>query len=157
MLSDDVVHLRIDPANNQLRLWGKPWFLRLVPEVVDLFPELRGLKPQLRSDHEWYLEIDIEKQFPGSVVVSCESEALVFLERHQDAASLLQPLDVDSALERLLKDIHVSEAPVIERHRQTLARLLQTKAYVLSYSGDPVKAVEVIRSILHGSNPPRLK
>ncbi len=77
---------------------------------MDLFPELRGLQPQLRSDHEWYLEIDVEKQFPGSAVVSCEPEALVFLERHRDAASLLQPLDVDSALERLLKDIHVSEA-----------------------------------------------
>jgi hypothetical protein len=157
VLSDDVVHLRMDPANNQLRLWGRPWFLRLAPQTVDLFPELRGLKPQLRSDHEWYLEVDVEKQFPGSVVVSCEPEALVFLERHHDAASLLQPLDVDSALERLLKDIHVSEAPVIERHRQTLARLLQTQAYVLSYSGDPVKAVEVIRSILHSSNPRRLK
>ena len=157
VLSDDVVHLRIDPANNQLRLWGRPWCLRLSPEAADLFPELRGLKPQLRSDHEWYLEIDVEKQFPGGAVVSCEPEALVFLERHHDAASLLQPLDVDSALERLLKDIHVSEAPVIERHRQTLARLLQTKAYVLSYSGDPVNAVDVIRSILHSPNPQRLK
>jgi hypothetical protein len=149
VLSDDVVHLRIDPANNQLRLWGRPWFLRLAPEAADLFPGLRGLKPQLRSDHEWYLEIDVENQFPGSAVVSCEPEALVFLERHPDAASQLQPLDVDSALERLLKDIHVSETTVIERHRQTLARLLQTKAYTLSYSGDPLKAVEVIRSILN--------
>ena len=153
VLSDDVVHVRIDPASNQLRLWGKPWFLRLAPAVVDLFPELSGLQPQLRSDHEWYLEIDVENQFPGRAVVSCEPEALVFLERHRDAASQLQPLDVNSALERLLKDIHVSETPVIERHRQTLARLLQTKTYTLSYSGDPTKAVEVIRSILDNSGP----
>ena len=154
VLSDDVVHLQIDPANDLLRLWGKPWFLRLVPEAVELFPELAGLQPQLRSDHEWYLEIDVENQFPGRAVVSCEPQALVFLERHQDAENQqLQPLDVDSALERLLKDIFVSETAVIERHRQTLKRLLQIKAYTLSYSGDPLKAVEVIRSILHHSDP----
>ena len=152
VLSDDVVHLRIDPASNQLRLWGRPWFLRLAPEAVDLFPELAGLQPQLRSDHEWYLEVDVENQFPGTAVVSCEPEALVFLERHRDAASRLQPLNVDSAMERLLKDIHLSETSVIERHRATLARLLQTKAYTLSYSGDPMKAVEVIRSILFSSH-----
>lgn len=150
VLSDDVVHLRLDPANNQLRLWGRPWFLRLVPKAVELFPELEGLPPQLRSDHEWYLEIDVENQFPGSTVVSCEPEALVFLDRHRDVVTQLQPLSVDSALERFMKDIYVSETSVIERHRQTLARLLQTQAYTLNYSGDPMKAVEVIRSILGG-------
>jgi hypothetical protein len=150
VLSDDVVHLRLDPANNQLRLWGRPWFLRLAPKAVELFPELEGLPPQLRSDHEWYLEIDVENQFPGSTVVSCEPEALVFLDRHRDVVTQLQPLSVDSALERFMKDIYVSETSVIERHRQTLARLLQTQAYTLNYSGDPMKAVEVIRSILGG-------
>jgi len=149
VLSDDVVHVRTDPADNQLRLWGRPWFLRLVPEAMELFPELKGLQPQLRSDHEWYLEIDVESQFPGSTVVSCEPEALVFLDRHRDATTRLEPLSVDSALERLMKDIYVSETSVIERHRQTLKRLLQTKAYTLSYSGDPMKAVEVVRTILN--------
>jgi hypothetical protein len=95
----------------------------------------------------------LRSRFPGRAVISCRPEALVFLERHRDAASQLRPLDVDSALGRLLKDIHVSETPVIERHRQTLERLLQTKIYTLSYSGDPTKAVEVIRSILHNSDP----
>ena len=150
VLTDDVVHLRLDPANNQLRLWGRPWFLRLMPKAVELFPELEGLPPQLRSDHEWYLEIDVENQFPGSTVVSCKPEALVFLNRHRDVVTQLQPLSVDSALERFMKDIYVSETSVIERHRQTLARLLQTQAYTLNYSGDPMKAVEVIRSILGG-------
>ena len=149
VLSDDVVHLRIDPANHELRLWGRPWFLRLLPKAVEHFPELAGLQPQLRSDHEYYLEIDVENQFPGSTVVTCEPEGLVFLDRHRDAATRLQPLSAESALERLMKDIYVSETSIIERHRQTLEKLLQTKAYTLSYSGEPLKAVEVIRSILN--------
>jgi hypothetical protein len=153
VLSDDVVHLRINSSNNQLQLWGRPWFLRLAPEAADLFPDLAGLQPQLRSDHEWYLEIDVENQFPGCTVVSCEPEALVFLETQREAGTRLEQLNVDSALPRLLKDIHVSEPSVLERHRQTLERLLQTKAYTLSYSGNPSKAVEVIRSILHSSVP----
>jgi hypothetical protein len=152
VLSDDVVHIRIDPADNRLVLWGRPWFLRLVPKAVELFPELRGLKPQLRSDHEWYLEVDVENQFPGNTAVSCEPEALVFLDRHRDVATQLQPLSVDSALERLMKDVYVSEASIIERHQQTLARLLQTRAYTLSYSGDPINAVKAIRSILKATD-----
>jgi hypothetical protein len=47
-----------------------------------------------------------------------------------------------------MKDIYVSEASIIERHEQTLARLLQTRAYTLTYSGDPINAVKAIRSIL---------
>jgi hypothetical protein len=149
VLSDDVVHLRIDPANHELRLWGKPWFLRLLPESVELFPELDGLQPQLRSDHEWYLEIDVENQFPGSAVVTCEPGALVFLDRQENAVTQLRPLSVDSALERLMKDIYASETSVTARHQQTLEILLQTRAYTLSYSGSPIKAVDVIRSILN--------
>ena len=77
----------------------------------------------------------------------------MFLDRHRDAATQLLPLSVDAALQRLMKDIYVSEPSVIERHQQTLARLLQTNSYTLTYSGDPTKAVEVIRSILPSSHP----
>jgi hypothetical protein len=153
VLSDDVVHLRIDSESSRLRLWGRPWFLRLVPEAGRFFQELHGLQPQLRSDHEWYLEIDVERRFPGSAVVSCEPQALVFLERHQDNKTRLQPLDVDSALKRLMKDIYADETSVIERHRQALVRLLRTPAYILNYSGEPAKAVEVIQSVLNSSHP----
>lgn len=149
-LSDDVVHLRIDPASDELRMWGRPWVLRLAPEAVQLFSELKGLQPKLRSDHEWYLEVDIENQFPGSTVVSCEPEALVFLSRDRNSSNRLELLSADLALEQLMKDIFVSEASVIGRHRQTLVRLLQARAYTLSYSGDPEKAVETVRSILNG-------
>jgi hypothetical protein len=148
VLSDDVVHLRIDPTSSQLRLWGRPWFLRLVPEAGELFPELRELPPRLRSDHEWYLEVDLESRFPGSAVVSCKPEALIFLDRNNEATTRLQPLSVEPAMERLMRDIYISEPSVMKRHEQTLARLLQTKAYTLNYSGDPMNAVDMIRSIL---------
>lgn len=61
MPCDDVVHLRTDPRTGRLQVWGSPWFLRLLPEAVNLFPELGGLQPRLRSDHEWYLEIETER------------------------------------------------------------------------------------------------
>jgi hypothetical protein len=97
------------------------------------------------------LEIDVERRFPGRAVVSCEPQALLFLERHDNNETRLEPLDVDSALKRLLKDIYADEPSVIERHRRTLGQLLQTKAYTLNYSGEPAKAVEVIQSILNRS------
>ncbi len=148
VLSDDVVHLRVDRGNSQLELWGKPWHLRLLPNAVDFFPELAGRQPQLRSDHEWYLEIDAGSEFSGSTVTSCQPAALVFLERDCGKEATLQPLSAELALERLLRDIYLTEDPVLERHRQTLERLLKTEAYTLSYSGHPMKTAEIIRSLL---------
>ena len=150
ILCDDVVHLRINPANNELCLWGKPWFLRLQTEAAELFPELNGLQPRLRSDHEWYLEIDVESRFPGGTAVSCQPEALVFLDRRPDQPTRLHPLDATTVLERLKRDIFLSETEILERHQYTLQRLLKTMAYTLNYSGDPTKAVEVVRSIFGG-------
>lgn len=148
IVSDDVVHVEAS-EEGQLTVWGNPWQLRLVPDGSQMFPELAGRVPQLRSDHEWYLEVRVEEEFPGQASTSCEPKALVFLDRRASKEPLrLVPLDRTVARERLKADIVLDEESVVARHYAVLDRLTLTGAWTLSYSGHPSEAVQSLCSLL---------
>jgi hypothetical protein len=144
VLSDDTVHVRSSPESQALVVWGRPWHLRLLPNAIELFPELHGRKAHLRSDYESYLEIDTEKEFPGQAVSSCTPAALVFLERDPMSKVYLEPLEPEAALARLKRDIYLSEEKVRHRHYDVLAKLVETRAFLLRYGGHPSNAVETL-------------
>ena len=148
ILTDDVAHLRVDPASKRLLLWGNPWCLRLLPNAVQLFPELADEKVTLRREHDWYLEIDTSRRFPGSPLASCQPVGLVFLEREDGAVPRLSPMRPEKALERLCQDIVLDEEVVIARHYSVLEQLVGIGTYILKYSGGPSTAVEAIKSLL---------
>jgi hypothetical protein len=150
VVSDDVVHLDFEASSTQLKLWGNPWQLRLVPEASKLFPELAGRIPRLRSDHEWLLEIKVSEEFPGQAKTSCEPKALIFLERPVSEEIQLAALDAQKALEQLRRDIVLDAQSVVRRHYTVLEQLTRVGAYTLSYSGPPSVAVESLRSLLRG-------
>jgi hypothetical protein len=148
IVSDDVVHLQMNPANNQVTLWGNPWTLRLLPDAVELFPELTGAEVKHRSDNERYLEVDVPLRLSGKALASCRPKVLVFLERGRGARTQLRPLAKETVLNRLYQDLILDEASVIERHRKVLQQLATLEAYELTYSGAPSVAVELIRGLL---------
>jgi hypothetical protein len=148
IVSDDVVHLQMNPVNNQVTLWGNPWTLRLLPDAVEIFPELTGAEVKHRSDNERYLQVDVPVQLPGKALVSCLPKVLVFLERDHGAAPQLRPLEREAVLNRLYQDVILDEASVIERHRKVLQQLTKLGAYELTYSGAPSVAVELIKGML---------
>jgi hypothetical protein len=144
IVSDDVVHARLNPESDALIVWGRPWHLRLLPNAGELFPELEGRPAHLRSDYEWYLEIDIAAEFPGQTITSCSPAALVFLERNQRNQIQMEPISSQDAYERLKLDIFLTEPSVCRRHYRLLRRLVRTPAYLLSYGTHPSQAVDVI-------------
>jgi hypothetical protein len=148
LVSDDVVHLQTDPASDRLLGWGRPWQVRLLPDAVKIFPELVDEVPRLRSDHQWYLEVDLRKRLPSSPLVSCHPSVLLFLSRNTTAGSGLEPIDCQQVLHFLKQDIFLTEEPVLERHYSILRRLVQLKPLRLSYSGPPSHAVEIIQKSL---------
>ena len=147
IVSDDVVHLRLDPVRHELKLWGNPWTLRLLPDAVQIFPELNGTDVKRRGGQEKCLEIDVSRQFPGSASISCRPAALVFLQRH-DAGHRLRPIEKEVALQRLFRDVVLDEDAVMVRHQTVLQELVTTGTYELSYAGSPFDAAESIKSLL---------
>lgn len=155
IVTDDVVHLCLDFVSTTPLLWGHPWHIRLLPDSTELFPELKGLPAYLRSDYEWYLEVDVGTKFPGSSLTSCVPAALVFLDRTSSPTLALQKMKPSDVLERLKRDIFFTEGSVRRRHYRYLRTLAQTNAYVLSYGRHPSTVVETIAGLceaLPGSN-----
>jgi hypothetical protein len=148
VVSDDVVHLCTNPVTNEIALWGNPWYLRLLPEAVELFPELIGEKLNSRSDRQGCLEIDVLRHFPDAALASCRPVALVFLERGQEPMPRLYPVTAEIALGRLQQDIVLDEDSVVERHYSLLKRLVEVGTYALQYSGRPSQAVSLIEGLL---------
>ena len=151
ILTDDVAHVRIDPASKQLLVWGNPWCLRLLPDAVQLFPELSDEKVTLRGNHDGYLEVDTLSRFQGSPMASCQPVGLVFLERTEGAVTRLSPMRREIALDRVRRDIVLDEDVVMERHYSVLEQLVRTGTYTLTYSGGLSTAVQAIRSVLQNS------
>jgi len=152
IISDDVVHLQIDPACRKLTLWGNPWTLRLLPDAVQIFPELVGTEVKQRSDHEWHLEVDVSLRFPGQASVSCLPAALIFLKCHDGGKNQIRLLEKELALRRLGQDVVFDEEPVIARHQEVLRELVMAGVYELSYTGSPAVAVELIEGLLQRDN-----
>ena len=148
IVSDDVIHLRMDPANGQVALWGNPWTLRLLPEAVEIFPELAGIEIKRKSHQERCLEVDVQRWFPGSALVSCQPAALFFVERDHGTENRIRPLGEEQTMRRLSQDIVLDEARVIARHQKVLQKLANIGAYELRYSGSPSVAVELIGDVL---------
>jgi len=148
IVSDDVVHLELDPVNQRVTLWGNPWTLRLLPDVIQMFPELTGTEVKRRGGHEACLEVDVPHLFPGSALISCQPTALIFVERDHSAEQKMDPIENELALKRLGQDIILDDAWVIARHQKALRKLAAIGAYELRYSGAPTVAVELIRNLL---------
>jgi hypothetical protein len=123
IVSDDVVHLQMNPVNNQVILWGNPWTLRLTPDAVEMFPELTGAEVIHRSDNERCLQVDVPLSLSGKALVSCLPKVLVFLERDHGAAAQLRPLEREAVLNRLYQDVVLDEASVERQVLQQLATL----------------------------------
>jgi len=152
IVSDDVVHLQMDPACRKLTLWGNPWTLRLLPDAVQIFPELVGTEVKQRGDREEYLEVDVSLHFPGRASVSCLPAALIFLKRDDGVKNQIRPMEKELALRCLGQDVVLDEEPVIARHQKVLQELVAAGAYELSYAGSPAVAVELIKGLLQRQN-----
>lgn len=148
ILSDDTVHVTVSPGSGAMKVWGRPWHLRLLPNAADLFPELSGRPVHLRSDYEWYMEIDIDSEFAGQAITSCTPAVLVFLERDTTSQVRLEPIEPGMALQRMARDIYLTSDPVRRRHLAVLARLAELQAFTLTYGTHPSTAAQTISRLI---------
>jgi hypothetical protein len=148
VLSDDVVHVRSCSESPAMKVWGRPWHLRLLPNAADLFPELSERPVHLRSDYELYMEIDIDSEFPGQAITSCTPAVLVFLERGTTSQVRLEPMESGLALQRMGRDIYLTSESVRQRHLAVLAKLAETRSFLLRYGTHPSTAVEAIAGLI---------
>ena len=78
-VSDDWTYL--SHADGQLVAWGLGTLLKLLPDAVQHFPELKTLEPGVALNGERSFEVDPEDVFGIRRSPRCEPRWLVFLER----------------------------------------------------------------------------
>lgn len=153
LLAEDVVFVRATGAagngrvpREQLRVHGLPWSLHLLPDALELFPELRGLPLLERATGEVKVCVTVERQFPGQAVAEAPLGPLVFVARGAGRPRI-ERLSRQRAFDLLRATAILDEAGVHERHGLWDA-FLATPAWLLATGDDPDDNARALDDVL---------
>jgi len=145
-LSDDRTWVSCRDGN--LQAWGLRTLLKLRPDAVALFPELRDLELSVLQDGRTALEVDVESQLGLPRALRCEPHWLVFLERHASSASTLTRMPAEEAAARLRQDLLPEPPRAAEVQEKTILRLVGRGCWLLRSGGTPQEASLVLAHLV---------
>ncbi len=133
-LAEDVVWL--DKHSNRWR--GMPWSFHLLPDAINLFPELSPYTPVLQTNGEAKLEVNLENIRAGSTITSAQPGSVVLVERRPGKKSRLEPVDT-AAAQAVWGEARTGLEMKLPHHAQYVESLLKQNTYRL-YFGDDIEA-----------------
>jgi len=154
VLSDDAVYIERRGGGREplpMRMWGKPWHMKLLPDAVRFFPELKSLQPRIQINNEFCLEIRLDDFLPGRASVCAMPVAVFFLERGGGNAVHLETLTADAAFSRMEGDLVLDSDEVMEQHRSVWRNLAALPAFRLIAAEDPHVTARFLKDRLQGS------
>ncbi len=137
-LSDDWTYLAL--AGGELSAWGLATPLKLLPESVRFFPELRDLTPGVALNGERSYEFDPEVVFGIRRSLRCQPRCLVFLDRHRKPGHTFIELPPEHAAQRLGSAqgrLPAELSGLRKIQRETIATLVGRECWMLRYGEDP--------------------
>ena len=140
-LSDDCTY--ISDSRGGLRCWGSTAPLKLLPDAVGYFPQLRGLVPSESLNGELAFEVHPVEVFGVVRKASCEPNWLVFMERTQAANAEFQTISSAKAARRLASDLEILPPCIAVQRDQQLElidRLVQRECWILRHGLEPDSA-----------------
>jgi hypothetical protein len=141
-LSDDCTY--ISRSGSDLRAWGLPTPVKLLPDAVRFFPELRGCRP-IAVNGELALEADPLEYGHACAARFCEPRWLLFLERNEGSTTAFEPINSSEAAARLAADLELLPACLAwqrEYQMKTIDTLVARQCWLFRYSGSPWLAVQ---------------
>lgn len=145
-LAEDLVWLAPDGS----ALWGMPWTFHLLPDAVDLFPELAGRALQVCHNGELKMAVDLESLWPGSTTACAAPAGVVLLRRGHGGPSRLEAVDPADAEVR--KEWSASAAGAEQRgedYDRRIGALLGTlPVHRLTVGGDLDGALDLLETLL---------
>lgn len=140
-LSDDWTYF--SQHDGQTLAWGLAAPVKLLPDAVEHFHELRNLEPAISLNGERAYEVDPEQVFGVQRSLCCKPRWLIFLERVGQAGHELvrmAPLEAAARLEFDLEDLPPELSHVRESQQQIIRALVKRECFLLRY-GEPPQAV----------------
>ena len=149
LLAEDVVYVSL---RNEMRLWGNPWRIHLLPDAPRLFPELSGLPARIQANGKRKLTVDLTALGADRMRCHAQSAVVCLVRRHAGRASALSPIDPAVAVAALSQDLE-SGFDLHARAGAVAAALAAGGAYRLDVGRDLEGAVELLREALISSEP----
>ena len=153
-VSDDWTYL--SHADGQLVAWGLGTLLKLLPDAVQHFPELKTLEPGVALNGERSFEVDPEDVFGIRRSPRCEPRWLVFLERQDKTGHTFVRMPPQEAAKRLgsaLERLPPESSRLRDIQRATLQSLVERECWILRYGENPGIIAQTLDRFCAGSRP----
>jgi serine kinase of HPr protein (carbohydrate metabolism regulator) len=148
-VSDDWTY--ISQSRDGIMAHGTSAPVKLLPNAVEHFKNLRRHSLQTSMNGELAYEVDIAEAFGARVQRACEPRCLMFLERTQRAGAAFRPMSstesrryLNSSVERLPLQLHEAAA-MRERTIESVALL---PSWHFRYGGTPQFAARQLREFV---------
>jgi len=158
LISDGWTYLKRNAAG-ELVARGISAPVKLLPDAVDHFPELRGYKCAKAFNGEIAIEFDAALALNATMLHESCPRRLVLLERSQSGPTELEPLSADAVLEFFLGSLELMPAPLegLAASREALiAQLSRIECWKMRHAGPPQETAEVIHRFYEGSHSSRV-
>ncbi len=153
-VSDDWTYL--SHADGQLVAWGLGTLLKLLPDAVQHFPELKTLEPGVALNGERSFEVDPEDVFGIRRSPRCEPRWLVFLERQDKTGHTFVRMPPQEAAKRLgsaLERLPPESSRLRDIQRATLQSLVERECWILRYGENPGIIAQTLDRFCADSRP----
>lgn len=124
--------------------------IKLLPDAVQFFPELRTLNPHVSLNGEIAYEIDPETLFGVNRALACEPMRIVFVERRREPGhrlSRIPPQEAAARLEYELEDLPGELADVGARQSAIVWQLASRKCWLFEHGENPDRAAEILERL----------
>lgn len=144
-LSDDWTYL--SGVDSQVLAWGFVTPVKLLPDAVKYFHELRSLEMSVSLNGECAYEVDPERVFGVRRSLRCKPRWLVFLERHPKTGHTfvrMPPPEAAARLESGLALLPPELSQLLEIQRATIRSLVERPCWLLRYGENPHEIAQVL-------------
>jgi hypothetical protein len=153
-LSDDWTYL--SHAGGQLNAWGLVTPLKLLPDAVLHFPQLRNLEPEVSLNGERAYEVDPEDLFGIKRSLRCEPRWLVFVERQDKPGHAFVRMAPREAARRLGSAqgcLPRELSGLREIQSATIGSLVERECWLLRHGESPGAIAQALERFCADSRP----
>jgi len=142
-LSDDWTYF--SQSGSRAQAWGLPTPVKLLPDAVKYFPQLREAQIAPSLNGELAYEVDPVEVFGVDRSLFCEPKWLVFVERTEGTGTFFKRISSDDAFRRFaeeLEDLPADISSMRKQQLQTIRALVSRECWVLQHRLPPAAVAE---------------
>jgi hypothetical protein len=138
ILSEDWTYF--SRRHSRVRAWGLPTTVKLLPDAIQHFPELKDFETSISLNGERVYQVDPVLHLGAARSRCCEPRWLVFLQRGPSPEFVLTRMSVGEAEARLRGDLLAGSAEVQSLQTEIVKDLVHLECWLLRYGG-PAQSV----------------